>query len=64
MFELYHASRESFLYLKHFYAGELAAHDRAALPPLDPPPSPEFLAQLRDFTPFRLAVAPLVHKSF
>jgi hypothetical protein len=36
-FEIYHASRQSFLYLKEFYIGELAAADR----PLVPQPRPE-----------------------
>ena len=62
--QLYHCSRESFLYLKHFYLGELSPEDRAALPPPQPPPSPEFMAQLREHTTFRLPVAAFVHKSF
>lgn len=56
MFELYHASRESFLYLKHFYLGELSADSFDKLPPLDPPPSEVFLQQLQQHTPFRLPV--------
>lgn len=56
MFEVYHASRESFLYLKHFYIGELSADSLDRLAPLDPPPSPAFLQQLQQHTPFRLPV--------
>lgn len=49
---------QSFLYLKHFYIGELSAEGRERLPPLpDPPPSETFLQQLQQHTPFRLQVA-------
>jgi cytochrome b involved in lipid metabolism len=55
-FELYHHSRESFLYLRHFYVGELAAEDRDAVPQAEQP-SHDFLAQLTSFcAPFRMAV--------
>jgi len=50
-FELYHSSRESFLYLKHFYVGEVRAEDRSSVPTLPgPPASDDFLQQLREFT--------------
>eukprot|EP00128_Syssomonas_multiformis_P005417 Colp12_sorted_trinity150504_noHs@31922 len=57
-FEIYHASRESFLYLKQFYIGELVASDL----PLVPPPrshghthtcSADFRAQLQAYTSWR-----------
>ena len=58
-FELYHSSRESFLYLKHFYVGEVARQDREApgLVPLvpGPPASEDFLQQLREYTDFRIS---------
>ena len=38
-FELYHSSRESFLYLKHFYVGEVFADDRASVPLVPGPPA-------------------------
>jgi hypothetical protein len=57
------ARAQSFLYLKHFYLGELRPEDRAQVPQAEPPPSPEFLAQLRDYTAFRLPVA-TTYKSF
>ena len=61
-FELYHSSRESFLYLKHFYVGEVRAEDRSSVPTLPgPPASDDFLQQLREFTDdFRISneVAP------
>ena len=50
-FELYHSSRESFLYLKHFYVGEVFADDRASVPLVPgPPASDDFLQQLREYT--------------
>lgn len=52
-FEVYHASRESFLYLQEFYVGELDPADRARVPADEEPPSQDFLAQLRAFTGFR-----------
>ena len=54
-FEVYHSSRESFLYLQEFYIGELTAADAAAVPQPEEP-SPEFLAQLRAYTTFRVRV--------
>ena len=54
-FELYHHSRESFLYLRHFYVGEVRSEDRGLIPLPLPGPSSDFLRQLDAFTaPFRL----------
>ena len=60
-FELYHSSRESFLYLKHFYVGEVFADDRASVPLVPgPPASDDFLQQLREYTEdFRVDAAEL-----
>ena len=61
-FELYHASRESFVYLRQFYMGEVLPEDRALVPAPAEPPSPEFLQQLREFTSWRLQPeAPATH---
>ena len=58
-FELYHSSKESFLYLRAFYVGEIVAEDADAIPPpktnratgaVDPPASRAFLEQLREYT--------------
>ena len=58
-FELYHSSKESFLYLRAFYVGEVVAEDVARIPPsktnratgvVDPPASRAFLEQLREYT--------------
>lgn len=62
-YELYHSSRESFLYVRHFYCGEVRPQDRALVPQPQPGPSDDFLAQLALFTPFRLPVTS-VFKSF
>jgi hypothetical protein len=54
-FEVYHASRESFLYLRDFYVGEVAEEDLDEVPRPEEEPSPEFLEQLRRHTAgFRL----------
>ena len=63
-FEMYHASRESFLYLRDFYIGEVHPDDRARVPQggadisrgkAAEPPGADFLQQLREFTDaFRL----------
>ena len=49
---------ESFLYLKHFYVGEVRRVDRetpGAVPSVPgPPASAEFLQQLREYTGFRM----------
>eukprot|EP00798_Chlamydomonas_sp_ICE-L_P025927 gene25927-11606_t len=62
-FELYHASRESFLYLKDFYIGELHPDEKGAVPTGTEMPSVEFLDQLRDFTSFRLPCGQSVVKN-
>lgn len=70
-FEIYHASKQSFLYLKEFYIGELAEEDLSAVPM----PSPEYDAkssdafreQLSRVTQWRIKpqlVNPGIHKSF
>ncbi|GJP83016.1 hypothetical protein CLOP_g13229 [Closterium sp. NIES-67] len=55
-FELYHSSRESFLYLRHFYMGELKEEDKVKLAEQeDQQPSAEFMQQLWEYThSFRL----------
>ena len=53
-FELYHASRESFLYLKEFYIGEMSANE-LDLVPVPEQPSADFLSQLRSFTAWRIS---------
>ncbi|GAX75100.1 hypothetical protein CEUSTIGMA_g2544.t1 [Chlamydomonas eustigma] len=63
-FEMYHASRESFLYLRDFYIGEIHPDDRSSVPQggedraagiAAEPPSSDFLQQLREYTQgFRL----------
>ncbi|MEW5318093.1 MAG: hypothetical protein WDW38_009344 [Sanguina aurantia] len=61
-FEIYHASRESFLYLKDFYIGELLPEERSKVTqgavsssPEEAPPSADFLQQLQEYTSgFRL----------
>ena len=71
-FEIYHVSRQSFLYLKEFYIGELRDDDnRDVVPRGAGEPSPAFLEQLRAHTTWRLdftseAAARLQgpHKSF
>ena len=74
MFELFHVSRQSFLYLREFYVGELHPNDYADVPlPNEVPPggqngaSPAFLAELRRHTRWRLKQEDLqfpVWKSF
>ena len=64
-FELYHASRESFTYLREFYIGELHAEERDLVPHGDEKASDDFYTQLREFSaPFRYDPATDVHKSF
>ena len=60
-FEMYHSSRESFLYLKEFYIGEVATKDRARIPVPETRASDDFLAQLRAYTTFRLVSDAKVH---
>ena len=55
-FELYHASRESFFYLREFYIGELWPEERHLVPLEEESASADFLLQLRDFSStFRLS---------
>ena len=65
-FELYHASRESFTYLREFYIGELLPEERELVPSGDEAPSAEFMQQLREFSmAFRMDVEHVpTHKSF
>jgi cytochrome b involved in lipid metabolism len=58
-FEIYHASRQSFKYLKEFYIGELSVEDIDHLPVSDQVPSPAFLDELRRHTQWRLKVSEL-----
>lgn len=53
-FEMYHSSKESFLYLKEFYVGEVRVEDKSRMPVPAPPASENFLSQLREWTTFRL----------
>jgi len=54
LLQMYHASKESFLYIEEFYIGELLPADRAAVPMGGrQPPSQDFLQQLREFTTWR-----------
>eukprot|EP00635_Sarcinochrysidales_sp_CCMP3193_P000895 CAMPEP_0118911176 /NCGR_PEP_ID=MMETSP1166-20130328/12981_1 /TAXON_ID=1104430 /ORGANISM="Chrysoreinhardia sp, Strain CCMP3193" /LENGTH=520 /DNA_ID=CAMNT_0006850653 /DNA_START=28 /DNA_END=1590 /DNA_ORIENTATION=+ len=75
MFECYHVSKQSFLYLKEFYIGELFHEDKQHLPVpnndddnKDNTPSDAFLEALRRYTPWRLTPDDLVqvpdHHSF
>jgi len=50
-FELYHASKESFLYMKQLYIGQIKVEDLGKVynPRPEVVPSQEFLQQLRDF---------------
>ena len=68
-FELYHVSRQSFVFLREFYEGELDARDHHLVPPPGggQVPSPGFLDQLRAHTSWRVPQAAggeVVHKSF
>ncbi|CAG9467761.1 unnamed protein product [Pedinophyceae sp. YPF-701] len=68
-FELYHASRESFLYLREFYVGELRAADLSEVPPPRQgegsahEPSQHFLEQLAAFTPWRMGSGAAARKA-
>jgi hypothetical protein len=59
--QLYHASRESFLYLREFYIGELLPGEDLPQGGGNPaPPSEDFLEQLRAYTSeFRMPAAQL-----
>ena len=51
-FELYHVSRQSFLYLKQFYIGEVVDEDLTLIPTRDDgqKASAGFIDQLKSFT--------------
>jgi len=53
-FELYHASRQSFLYLQEFYVGELHPEDVEGLKGDSMPTSESFLEVLEAATAWRL----------
>ena len=56
-FEIYHASKQSFLYLKEFYIGELAEEDLVLVPSPKKEgvsASPAFLEQLNKLSKWRL----------
>ena len=64
---LYHASRESFTYLREFYIGELYPDELSCVPRSGEEPSADFMQQLREFSrPFRHVYKPeeAIHKSF
>lgn len=69
-FEIYHASRQSFLYLKEFYIGEIAEEDLPFITKgsTNIEPSAAFLEQLNKITSWRLKLNELVnyqtYKSF
>lgn len=64
-FEIYHASRESFLYMKEFYIGELNPRDRPFVETAGREPcSQEFLQLLRQYTAWRMPTADVSFKSF
>lgn len=66
-FEIYHASRQSFLYLKEFYIGELAPEDYELVPKSDNQPSSAFIEQLNTHCSWRLSpndMQEIAHKSF
>jgi cytochrome b involved in lipid metabolism len=74
-FEIYHASRQSYLYLKEFYIGELALEDRKKVPlpkgykgAENGEASEAFMEQLRKVTTWRLDINEMpafeIHKSF
>ena len=69
-FELYHASRKSFIYLEQFYIGELHPADLNDVPPAGTSkrlakPSDGFLKQLSVYTKWRVTPDEVqVHKSF
>ena len=63
-FELYHASRQSFRYLREFYIGEIGAAERHIVPSPPESPSDAFVEQLRQWTTWRVSAQDKVHKSF
>jgi hypothetical protein len=62
-FEIYHASKQSFLYLKEFYIGELAEEDAMLVPSTNADgirASDAFLEQLKALTKWRLSPADMI----
>lgn len=55
--------RQHVAMVQEFYIGELAPEE-VPLVPCSERPSPEFLQQLREFTPWRMAVQSKMYKSF
>uniref|UniRef100_M4C2G7 Cytochrome b5 heme-binding domain-containing protein n=1 Tax=Hyaloperonospora arabidopsidis (strain Emoy2) TaxID=559515 RepID=M4C2G7_HYAAE len=64
MFEIYHASRQSFRYLQQFYIGELSEFDVAAISMSRDKPSEAFLHELQQYTVWRIKVQEHTFKSF
>ncbi|CAI5746388.1 unnamed protein product [Peronospora destructor] len=64
MFEIYHASRQSFRYLKQFYIGELSEFDLAIMPRSTGQPSETFLEELQQYTTWRIKPQEHTFKSF
>ena len=70
-FELYHASRKSFIYLEQFYIGELHPADILKVPVTGmkrrgvvATPSSGFVKTLKEYTTWRVVPKEVVHKSF
>ncbi|CAK4628155.1 unnamed protein product [Aphanomyces euteiches] len=69
MFEVFHASKASFRYLKQFYIGELGATDKALCPNGHthkeiPIPSDGFMDEFKRYTTWRIVPEEVVHVSF
>ncbi|KAJ8535082.1 hypothetical protein ON010_g13656 [Phytophthora cinnamomi] len=64
MFEIYHASRQSFRYLKQFYIGELSEFDLATIPKSREQPSEAFIQELQQYTTWRIKPEEHTFKSF
>ncbi|CAI5742271.1 unnamed protein product [Hyaloperonospora brassicae] len=64
MFEIYHASRQSFRYLQQFYIGELSEFDIATMPRPREQPSEAFLHELQQYTAWRVKPREQTFKSF
>ncbi|KAF1788680.1 Cytochrome b5-like heme/steroid binding domain [Phytophthora cactorum] len=64
MFEIYHASRQSFRYLKQFYIGELSEFDISAMPKPKEQPSEAFIQELQQYTTWRIKPQEHTFKSF
>ncbi|CEG42481.1 cytochrome b5 [Plasmopara halstedii] len=64
MFEIYHASRQSFRYLKQFYIGELSEFDIGTIPATKEQPSEAFIQELQHYTTWRIKPKEHVYKSF